>query len=141
MEDIMDSKNKRRVSVYLDRDLVERADKAQELRGYKSRNEFFAAAMEDFLSEDELQRNGDALCRKLAVAIEKAVDFEAVKISKGLFRYAVELEVIMQMLAACWEFDPAQIKKFRKEAVNNVRRTRGKVRLDELFWRKDIESL
>jgi hypothetical protein len=49
--------------------------------------------------------------------------------------------IIMQMLAACWAFDPAQIKKFRKEAVNNVRRTRGKVRLDELFWRKDTASL
>jgi hypothetical protein len=140
-EDIMDSKNKRRVSVYLDRDLVFRADKMQELQGYKSRNEFFAAVLEDYFAEEELRQNGDALCRKLAGAIEKAVDFEAVKISKGLFRYAVELDVIMQMLALCWEVDPKLLEKIRREAVNNVRRTRGKVRLDDLFWRKDTESL
>ena len=29
----------------------------------------------------------------------------------------------------------------RKEAINNVRRTRGKVRLDDLFERKDYKSL
>ena len=48
---------------------------------------------------------------KLAAAIKQAVDYEAVKISKGLFRYAVKMEVIMRMLALCWETSPEQIKK------------------------------
>jgi len=79
--------------------------------------------------------------KKLAGAIEKAVDFEAVKISKGLFRYAVELNVIMQMMAELQAFTPEEIREFRREAVNNVRRTRGKVRLDDLFHRRDEDSL
>ena len=83
----------------------------------------------------------NALVQKLAGAIEKAVDFEAVKISKGLFRYAVELDMIMQMLAQSLEFTPEELRGFRREAVNNVRRTRGKVRLDDLFHRRDEESL
>lgn len=29
----------------------------------------------------------------------------------------------------------------RKEAINNVRRTRGNVRIDDLFERKDYKSL
>ncbi|MCL2301154.1 MAG: hypothetical protein FWC27_13515 [Firmicutes bacterium] len=36
---------------------------------------------------------------------------------------------------------PEEIKDFRREAVNNVRRTRGKVRLDDLFYRRDEDSL
>ena len=140
-EEIMDSKYKQRVSVYLDRNLVKRADHLQEILQCKSRNELFSLALENLIADKTIEERGDVLCEKLAGAIEKAVDYEAVKISKGLFRYAVELEVIMQLLALVWEVAPEQIKKIRKEAVNNVRQTRGKVRLDELFLRRDYESL
>ena len=34
-----------------------------------------------------------------------------------------------------------RLEEMRKEAINNVRRTRGKVRLDDLFERKDYKSL
>jgi len=134
-------KEKQRISIYLDQELVRRADSMQEAAGCSSRNEFVAAALENYLADLTLDKRGDVLCENLAGAIEKAMDFEAVKISKGLFRYAVELEVIMQMLALCWEVAPEQIEKIRKEAVNNVRRTRGKVRLDDLFIRRDTDSL
>jgi len=137
----MDSKNKQRVSVYLDKDLVRRADNLQEMLGCKSRNALYSLALENLIADKTIEERGDVLIEKLAVAIEKAVDFEAVKISKGLFRYAVELDVILQMLSLCWNIEPQGIKKMRREAINNVRRTRGKVRLDELFIRKDTDSL
>ena len=137
----MDSKYKQRVSIYLDRDLVKRADYLQDILRCKSRNELFSLALETLIADATIEERGDVLCKKLAGAIEKVVDYEAVKISKGLFRYAVELEVIMQMLALCWEVAPEQIEKIRREAVNNVRRTRGKVRLDDLLSRRDTDSL
>ena len=97
--------------------------------------------MENYIAGLQGNAMEDALVKKLAGAIEKAVDFEAVKISKGLFRYAVELNVIMQMMAQSLEFAPDELREFRREAVNNVRRTRGKVRLDDLFHRRDDDSL
>ena len=134
-------KEKQRISIYLDRELVKRADAMQEAAECDSRNAFVQAALENYIADLTLDKRGDILCEKLAAAIEKAVDYEAVKISKGLFRYAVELEVIMRMLALCWEVAPEQVAKIRREAVKNVRRTRGKVRLDDLFTRRDDESL
>ena len=132
---------KQRISIYLDSDLVRRADAYQKQADCRSRNEFVAAAMESYIAGLQGHAMEDALVKKLAGAIEKAVDFEAVKISKGLFRYAVELNVIMQVMAQTMEFMPDELREFRREAVNNVRRTRGKVRLDELFHRRDEESL
>jgi len=137
----MDSENKQRVSFYLDRDLIQRADAYQVAAGCKSRNEFTAAALENYIADMTIKERGDALCEKLAAAIERAVDLEAVKISKGLFRYAVELDVIIQMLANGWDYSPGELHDMRGEAIKNVRRTRGKVRLDELFERKDTDSL
>ena len=125
----------------MDSDLVRRADAYQELANCNSRNEFVAAAMENYIAGLQGNAMEDALVKKLAVAIEKAVDYEAVKISKGLFRYAVELNVIAQMMSELQAFTPEEVKEFRREAVNNVRRTRGKVRLDDLFHRRDEDSL
>jgi len=134
-------KEKQRISIYLDDELVKRADLLQAAAGCKSRNEFVSAALESYIADVTLEKHGDVLCGKLATAIEKAVDYEAVKISKGLFRYAVELEVILTMLAQMNEFTPAELRAMRKEAINNVRRMRGKVRLDDLFTRADCDSL
>ena len=96
----------------------------------------------------EKKRLNDILCseeakgrEKLAKEIAKAGEEQQKRISKGLFRYAVELELIMKILADEKHFSKERLEEMRKEAINNVRRTRGKVRLDDLFERKDYKSL
>jgi len=96
----------------MDSDLVRRAEAYQEQADCRSRNEFVAAAMENYIAGLQGHAMEDALVKKLACAIEKAVDLEAVKISKGLFRYAVELNVIMQMMAQTLEFTPRSCANF-----------------------------
>jgi len=137
----MDSENKQRISIYLDRELVQRTDLCQPLAGYDSRNEFVAAAIEYFIADLQLKNSEGLICDKLADTIAKASYDGMVKISKGLFRYVVEVEVIMKMMSMVLKIDESEIKEMRKEAINNVRRTRGKVRLDSFYSRKDYESL
>ena len=137
----MDSEYKQRISIYLDKELVKRADLCQSLAGCDSRNEFVAKAIEYFIADLQIKNSEGLICEKLADTIAKASDDGMVKISKGLFRYAVEVEVIMKMLSMVLEIDESEIKEMRKEAINNVRRTRGKVRMDSFYSRKDYESL
>lgn len=77
----------------------------------------------------------------MCLQIAKASEEQQKRISKGLFRYAVELELIMKKLADENNFSKERLEEMRKEAINNVRRTRGKVRLGDLFERKDYKSL
>lgn len=56
-------------------------------------------------------------------------------ISKGLFRYAVQLEMVMRVLAELSEYTPEQVEEMRREAIHNVRRTRGKVNLEDILAR------
>ncbi|HCA30242.1 MAG TPA: hypothetical protein DEP23_12095 [Ruminococcaceae bacterium] len=137
----MDPKDKQRVSVYLDKELVRQADNLQSILGCKSRNALYSLALENMIADETIKEHGDVLIKKLANAIEKAVDLHTIKISKGMFRYAVEMEIILQMFALYLKFPPEQVQSMRREAINNVRRTRGKVRLDDLFTRKDTDSL
>lgn len=129
----MSISNKQRISLYLDRKLVEEADRAMKKRGFRSRNEFFSSLAEDFLAEEILQENGKILNDKLAKAVADLSENNAKAISKGLFRYAVQLEMVMRMIAQLFDVKEDEVEGMRREAIKNVRRTRGKVRLDEII--------
>ena len=116
----MDSENMQRISLYLDKGLVKRADRFAKEQGFSSRNELFARAVESLMAESDLQDN-DILGDKLAEAVLKLSEDNAKAISKGLFRYAVQLEMVMR------------VEEMRREAINNVRRTRGKVSLEDIL--------
>ncbi|ANU55436.1 hypothetical protein I5Q82_02375 [Acutalibacter muris] len=128
----MDSEKMQRISLYLDRGLVKRADRFAKEQGFSSRNELFARAVESLMADTDLQDN-DILGDKLAEAVLKLSEDNAKAISKGLFRYAVQLEMVMRVLAELSEYTPEQVEEMRREAINNVRRTRGKVSLEDIL--------
>ena len=81
------------------------------------------------------------LVPELAECISAASDEGITKISKGLFRYAVEVEMLIALLADTFEVSKNHLKDVRREAVNNVRRTRGKINLDDLIMRCEREGI
>ncbi len=128
----MDSENMQRISLYLDKDLVKRADRFMKEQGFSSRNKLVTQALESLMTDSDLQDN-DLLGEKLAGAVMKLSEDNAKAISKGLFRYAVQLEMVMRVLAELSEYIPEQVEEMRREAINNVRRTRGKVSLGDIL--------
>ena len=129
----MDSENMKRVGLYLDKDLVKRADDMVKQFHFKSRNEFFAEAVENYIADYLLSSNESAVSDKLGKSIAKYSEDNAKAISKGLFRYAVQLEMMCRVLAIDRMIDKDVLEDMRHEAINNVRRTRGKVKFEEIL--------
>ena len=129
----MDSENMKRVGLYLDKDLVNRADDMVKQFHFKSRNEFFAEAVEYYIADYLLGSNESAVSDKLGKSIAKYSEDNARAISKGLFRYAVQLEMMCRVLAIDRMITKDVLEGMRHEAINNVRRTRGKVRFEEIL--------
>ena len=129
----MDSENMKRVGLYLDKDLVNRADDMVKQFHFKSRNEFFAEAVENYIADFLLGSNESAVSDKLGKSIAKYSEDNAKAISKGLFRYAVQLEMMCRILAIDRMITKDVLEGMRHEAINNVRRTRGKVRFEEIL--------
>lgn len=65
----MESKEKIRVSLLLDRDLVETADKIMKERGYRSRNQFYSALLADAVADEVTDKHKDILGEKFAKAM------------------------------------------------------------------------
>lgn len=137
----MDSENKQRISLYLDKEEVERMDSAVKKYGYRSRNDFVSSAVDNLIADKLLGENDTIISEKLSRAIAEMSEAQTLQIAKSMFRYAVEMELIMRMLSETLNFTPYELEEMRKDAIRNVRRTRGKVRLDDLFKRKDTQSL
>ncbi|MBR1483416.1 MAG: hypothetical protein IJ598_10675 [Ruminococcus sp.] len=100
--------------------------------GLHSRNEFFEKAAENVIADEAIKAGGDVMSEKLAKAVENVSEDNAKAISKGLFRYAVQFEMLMRVIAKTNHFTDDELEDMRWEAINNVRRTRGKIKLDDI---------
>ena len=128
----MDSENKQRVSLYLDKKTIQVVDTFIKKTGLHSRNEFFERAAENLIADEAIKSGGDVMSEKLAKAVENVSEDNAKAISKGLFRYAVQLEMLMRVIAKKNHFTDDELEDMRREAINNVRRTRGKIKLEDI---------
>ncbi len=128
-----------KIGISLDKEILQLCDKyaAEHLR---SRSEFIAIAIQKYVSDLELGRQKNIITKELAGEIVKGSEAGVTKISKGLFRYAVEVEMIIMILSELTNIPREITEEYRKEAIRNVRRTRGKLNLDDLISRNQREG-
>lgn len=127
----MDKDNKQRISLYLDRDLVKRADRFKDDNNFKSRNDFYAEAVEFYMAMAETQTN-KTLNKIYQQLFENAAAANRKMLSACLYRYAVDIDIIMRMFAGITNYTKEEIANYRHEAMNNIRRTRGRIASDDI---------
>ena len=128
----------KKTSISLDEETFQLCEKYA-AENAKSRSEFIASAIQKYISYLELGRQKNIIAKELAGEIVKGSEAGATKISKGLFRYAVEVEMIIMILSELADIPHKVMEEYRKEAIRNVRRTRGKIDLDDLIARNNRE--
>ena len=136
----MSKNEKTKYTVYLNEDMLRKTDKAVLASGLKSRNEFIIKAIENYIAELTITQENPVLANKIAEVISKSNDVALAKVSSGLFRYAVFLDMTIQMVADYMEIDEFVLEEYRKRAYNNVRRTKGRMSLDELLRHTGIRD-
>lgn len=128
-----------KIGISLDKETLQLCDKYL-AKHSRSRSEFIAAAIQKYVSDLELGKQKNIIAKELAEEIVKGSEAGVTKISKGLFRYAVEVEMLIELLADMLKVTPQQLEIIRKNAINNCRRTRGKLNLDDLISRNRREG-
>ena len=125
--------DKTRISLYLDKDFVKMIDENIKKYGFSSRSNFFKIAGENLVADRTLQENATAISRKLSFEIKKNGEANSKRISQGFFRYAVQLEMIMRVLAKALGNSDTDIDEIRKDSIRNVYRTKGRVDMEEIL--------
>ncbi len=129
-----------RTGIYISEDLLRECDEYL-LHNDGSRSELIESALRLYLATRTIKDKTDVLVPELAECISAASDDGIIKISKGLFRYAVEVEMLIVLISETFGVSKNHLKDVRREAVNNVRRTRGKINLDDLIMRCEREGI
>ena len=129
-----------KTGVSLDSELISECDDYC-VKNDISRSELIERALTLYLATRNVKSKSEILVPEIAECIAKASDDGIVKISKGLFRYAVEVEMLIELLADSLDIDDEDLYEIRRRAVNNVRRTRGKIKLDDLIMRNAREGI
>ena len=125
--------DKTRISLYLDKDFVKMIDENIKKYGFSSRSDFFKIAGENLVADRTLQENATAISRKLSFEIKKNGEANSKRISQGFFRYAVQLEMLMRVLAKALGNSDTDIDEIRKDSIRNVYRTKGRVDMEEIL--------
>ena len=127
-----------KIGISLDKETLQICDKYAAEHS-RSRSEFIATAIQKYVSDLELGKQKNIIAKELAGEIVKGSEAGVTKVSKGLFRYAVEVEMMIMILSELANIPHDIMEEYRKEAIRNVRRTRGKFNLDDLIARNNRE--
>ena len=125
--------DKTRISLYLEKDFVKMIDENIKKYGFSSRSDFFKIAGENLVADRTLQENATAISRKLSFEIKRNGEANSKRISQGFFRYAVQLEMLMRVLAKALGNSDTDIDEIRKDSIRHVYRTKGRVDMEEIL--------
>ncbi len=128
MEEISD---KRRTGFYLETELLEECDYFLEISNSRSRNEFVRKAIEFYLGHLKAQDNIEYLAPAIKKLVVSAVAASEEKTSRLLFKIAVELGKVSNMLAAANDVDDNTLRELHIMCVDEVRKINGIITYDK----------
>ena len=124
------AEEKVRFQMRIDPDTDRKIKAAMPLANCRSQNEFVETALRfycDYLTAGDCT----AVAPMYLSAIRGTVQDTENRICRLLFKLAVELDMVMNVLAAGMEIPDEQLKALRGRCVQNVKKTGGSVTLDD----------
>ncbi len=97
---------------------------------YKSKNEFMVEALRAHIATVTLQNTDDIFIEKMQNALDKHTKSLSERLSKGLYRYAIEVDMLMHILAAISQITNEEIDALRGRAIRDVKKNRGRLSLE-----------
>ena len=122
---------KTRIPVWLYPSTLKVMDRAAETAGCKSRSEFLEKAALFYAGYISGQDAVNFLPPALAADLRGTVQDTENRICRLLFKLAVELDMVMNVLAAGMEISEEALRSLRGRCIQNVKKTSGSVTLDK----------
>ncbi|MDL2234113.1 ribbon-helix-helix domain-containing protein [Ruminococcaceae bacterium OttesenSCG-928-L11] len=120
-----------RTGFYIETDLLKKCDALLKPAGVNSRNEFVNEAIRQFVGSMEAQDSQQYLAEYITAAISGAVGISEKRLARLLFKQAVELSIMMNVLAAVADVDEPTLRRLRAKCVEDVKKSNGSVSFED----------
>jgi len=129
-------------TVYLTKDTYLKIDSLIKLSGdTPSRNDILEKAVDFYFGYNTAQISQDYLCSVFGQKIEGLIGSLGTRVSRGNFRYAVQLDVLSKMLASVLHMTGEQYTKLRKKSIDEVKHTNGSINFIKAMNENESELL
>ncbi|MDR7855898.1 hypothetical protein [Tissierella sp.] len=122
---------KKRTAVWLYPETIEKMDNLLEKDNCKSRSEFIDKALNFYIGYLVSEDTTGYLSKILISAMQGTLKETENRNSSNLFRLSVEMSMMMNILAAGLEINEEELHSLRGRCVQQVKKTRGKVSMEE----------
>ena len=122
----------KRTSIYIDEGLIKKAEILYGEAGVSTFSQFVRKAVEQYIDRLILGQHSLQLTGALRQAVAEEVKPIASRLSKGLYRYAVELDIMTQLMAKN-QLPKSAFDELWTEANRHVSKSRGRLDLDQVL--------
>ena len=126
-----------RKTIYIDEKLFKQAETMYGMADVNSFSAFVAKAIENYIAQLVVINHGTLLSEEITKALDNALAPLDRRLSKALYRYAIELDMLSQFVGYQHDFSYEDITYVRKEANLRVAQMRGKIDVGELIGEPD----
>lgn len=127
-----ETKNATRIGLYIDTDLLTRCDAAIPLTDARSRSEFICDAIEHYIATLNVEGSSKVLTPALESVISGKIAGTEDRISRMIFKLAVEIAVQNHLTAGRYEFEESYLEGLRNYCAQEVASTNGRMNLADI---------
>ncbi len=122
-----------RVGFYIEKGLLQQCDVYIEPSNCRSRNDFVNKAIRWYVGHLAGETAKEILPLSITSAVSGAVQLSENRVSRLLFKLAVEMSMMMNVVAAGADLDDIGLKRLRGKCVEDVKRSIGAINFDEVL--------
>ena len=127
-----ETKNATRIGLYIDTDLLTRCDASIPLTDAHSRSEFVCDAIEHYIAVLTAKGNSKVLTPALESVIGGKIAGTEDRISRIIFKLAVEIAVQNHLTAGRYQFEDGYLEELRDYCAQEVASTNGRMNLADI---------
>lgn len=126
----MSRENKARLALRMGPDTRRKIDQWYQAAGCGSRNQFVERAVNFYVDHLPVQDDSGTLPRALLSSLDGRLGMFEDRMSSLLYKYAVELDIVMGILADNYELTEEEMRHRRADSVRNVKYTATRDRVE-----------
>lgn len=136
-----ENSKKKKVGLYLDDKTYEEVKATYRKDNCSSLTEFMEKAVNYYLGYVNSNRMVDYLSPTIMSSLRAASNENVTRLSRMLFKVAVEVAIMNNLVAATIQFAPERYAVLRSECEQEVRRTNGAFGMDDaLRWQRKVKD-
>lgn len=133
----VESEKKERIPVWLYPSTLKAIDKAMYQANCKSRSEFLEKAAQMYAGYISADNAMEYLPAALVSAFRATIQLSEDRVSRLLFKLAVKMSMMMNVLAIGLEIDDTQMDRLRGQCVQAVKRSNGGISFKDVVRTKN----